>query len=253
MLAKLALELLPTLWRQPTASQAEVSPLLGWRHNLFRYTMPLLALYVLAQPAIRSRLDYPQLQPFRDALATGDSMVDWVPRDPRYYEQLANLDESSRQLWETLMRRRIARNYAGADPIRPVKDFRLSEALPSVHLRAYDTDFRTNRWGLRDQDYEQARPAGTVRMALLGSSNVMGWGVRQEDLFETILEERLNREFSTFAPIAQFEILNFAFRSYSPLSQLPATTIGSGGICNAACVRALRFPMFCVQRSATPV
>ena len=55
-----------------------------------------------------------------------------------------------------------------------------------------DTDFATNRWGMRDRDYDLAKSSGTFRIALLGSSNVMGWGVPQEDVFETILEARLN-------------------------------------------------------------
>ena len=35
----------------------------------------------------------------------------------------------------------------------------------------------TNRWGMRDQDYEADPPPGTVRGVLLGYSTVFGWGV----------------------------------------------------------------------------
>jgi hypothetical protein len=220
MIVKLAVEFVPRLWNPPRPGQPGTWMHIIFRRDLLRCTVPLVAVYVLAQPTIQSHLDTPWFQPFRDVLATGDSMIDWVPRDPRYYEQVANLDESSRQLWEIFLRRPIARNYAGPDPVRVVSDFRLAEPLPSVHIHAYDTEFQTNRWGFRDRDYDQIKAPSIVRMALLGASNDMGWGVRQNEVFETIMEKRLNREFGASAPAAQFEILNFAFRSYSPLSQI---------------------------------
>ena len=37
--------------------------------------------------------------------------------------------------------------------------------------------FSTNGWGMRDRDYAQRKPAGTLRIALLGPSHVMGNGV----------------------------------------------------------------------------
>ena len=47
---------------------------------------------------------------------------------------------------------------------------------------------------MRDQDYERSPPPNTFRIALLGPSNVMGWGVGDGETFEALVEERLNRE-----------------------------------------------------------
>jgi hypothetical protein len=53
----------------------------------------------------------------------------------------------------------------------------------------------------------------------MGSSHVMGWAVPQADVFETVLERRLNRELCP-TDRCRFEILNFASFAYSPLSYL---------------------------------
>ena len=222
MLATIVFEVVPTLRSKPAAGPAgNWSPAVLFRSDLSQCAALLLAICVLAQPAVLSPLDDPRLQSFRDVLATGDSKLGNLATKGRgYYEQLTNADQSNLQLWETFMRQRIEKTYTGADPIRPVKDLRVYELIPSEHLNAYDTDFQTNRWGMRDRDYEQAKPAGMFRTALLGSSHVMGWGVQQEKTFKTIVEDRLNRELPTAAPEARFEILNFAVHGYSPLSQI---------------------------------
>jgi hypothetical protein len=77
--------------------------------------------------------------------------------------------------------------------------------------------FRTNRWGMRDQDYAQLPPPGTYRIALLGQSYVAGDGVSDGQTFETLAEDRLNAERGRRAHV---EILNFAVGSFSVLQQL---------------------------------
>jgi hypothetical protein len=51
----------------------------------------------------------------------------------------------------------------------------------------------TNRWGMRDHDYSLAKPPHTLRMALLGPSDIMGAGVSDSQTFDAVLEARLNR------------------------------------------------------------
>jgi len=48
----------------------------------------------------------------------------------------------------------------------------------------------------------------------------MGWGVGDGETFESLIEERLNRE-RAGRPFARYEILNFAVPGYQPLQQLP--------------------------------
>ena len=138
-------------------------------------------------------------------------------RDRGYYDRLDKVDGADRDLWQTYMRVPIGEGYTGLNPIRPLQDFRFNEWMPSVHVRAYETDFQTNRWSMRDRDFDRAKPPGTVRIALLGTSQTMGWGVARDATFKALVEARLNRE---APPGTRFEILNFAFNGLSPLGQV---------------------------------
>ena len=51
-----------------------------------------------------------------------------------------------------------------------------------------------NRWGMRDRDYPLEPAAGVYRIALLGASHTFASGVKQEQGFESLIEDRLNRE-----------------------------------------------------------
>jgi lysophospholipase L1-like esterase len=56
----------------------------------------------------------------------------------------------------------------------------------------YDYVFRTNSLGLRGPDRPVAKPPGTRRIVVVGDSFVAGWGVAEEHLFTSLLEQRLN-------------------------------------------------------------
>lgn len=66
---------------------------------------------------------------------------------------------------------------------------------------------RINGDGLRDRDYPVER-TGARRIAVLGDSLTFGWGVREEDRFESLLE----RELSQRAPV---EMINFGTGNYN--------------------------------------
>ncbi|MCH7975014.1 MAG: SGNH/GDSL hydrolase family protein [Bacteroidetes bacterium] len=81
--------------------------------------------------------------------------------------------------------------------------------------------FLTNQWGMRDQEYTQAKPDSTYRVAFLGVSVEMGAGVEGHETFEAVAEVRLNEEFARQAgSFARYEILNFAVGGYSALQHL---------------------------------
>ncbi len=75
-------------------------------------------------------------------------------------------------------------------------------------------DFETNSLGMRDREYAAAKPPGTFRIALLGSSHVMGYGLPPKDMFKTMLEERLN---TGSGGATRFELLNFAVPGLSTM------------------------------------
>jgi alginate O-acetyltransferase complex protein AlgI len=189
----------------------------------------LVAMLLVGYPLVRAQLVPIWLQPFRDALAAGDSLGNSEEAQGRgYYESLKAFDEANRQLWETLRRERLVDIYTGNNPVRRVRDFRFREPLPLVHVWAYSTDFRTNRWGMRDRDVSITRSPGTLRIALQGSSHVMGWGVPENRIFKASLEEALNRGRAGANDAPRFEILNFAFNGLSPLGQISVVEARAG-------------------------
>lgn len=101
-----------------------------------------------------------------------------------------------------------------SEAIRPVDGVLVYELRPSYDGLLKETPFATNRWGLRDRDYAKAKPPGTFRIALLGSSYAMGAGVEADQTFEALVEERLNREHAG-ASYDRYEILNFSVGGYS--------------------------------------
>ena len=66
--------------------------------------------------------------------------------------------------------------------------------------------------GFRDKNYPVARNAAR-RIIFLGDSLTMGWGVRKEQIFETLLEERMNQRAPT-------EIINFGTGNYNTVQEV---------------------------------
>src|SRR5262245_63414048 len=57
------------------------------------------------------------------------------------------------------------------------------EHAPNRQARLMGVDFRTNSQGLRDGEYSFERVPGKLRIAMLGDSLTVGWGVPVEDTF----------------------------------------------------------------------
>jgi hypothetical protein len=93
---------------------------------------------------------------------------------------------------------------------------------PSHHAKFYGGSVTSNRWGMRDQDYELQKPDGVFRIALLGSSHEWGSGVKDEALFESLVESRLNSSISSDEETSRYEFLNFAVFGYSVFERLYA-------------------------------
>lgn len=108
------------------------------------------------------------------------------------------------------------------DWVRMTGDILRYDFYPSVNSTYKGASFRTNRWGMRDKDYALKPPRGVYRIALLGESMSLGAGVPQEQTFETVLEDRLNREEPT-ASRRRFEILNFSVLAYGILQNVAVT------------------------------
>ena len=124
-----------------------------------------------------------------------------------YYQTLLNNDNTSIQLWEKQLN-------------QPREWFDKNEALlnsknpPYQKLRPnYSVIFKgellsTNRWGMRDKDYDLEKPDNVFRLALLGGSYEMGSGVGDGENYESLLENKLNEG------DIKCEVLNFAVGGY---------------------------------------
>ena len=135
-----------------------------------------------------------------------------------YYEELTNPLRISPELWEVFQKE--PPGWRGENLIResPENPF-LRDLIPLMKTVSKGVAFSTNRWGMRDRDYEQKKPPNTYRIGLLGASRSMGWGVEDNRTYENLLEDRLNREYSEGQHI-RYEILNFAVGGSSPIQKL---------------------------------
>lgn len=131
-----------------------------------------------------------------------------------YYEDLLSTQQLSAQLFELYMKQ--PSDWHQLDALRKVRRFIGWELKPSAHVLFKEVDFSTSSAGFRDQEYARSRPPNTLRVALLGSSYVMGSGVADGEAFEAICERRLNDGSQGL----RYEIINMAVRNYCPAQQL---------------------------------
>ncbi|MBM4262664.1 MAG: hypothetical protein FJ145_14690 [Deltaproteobacteria bacterium] len=163
----------------------------------------------------------PQAATFVNTLRSGRlSRLDVAMMEKGYYENLNRVERFNSQLWELYMNRPSTwLDVAGTGLDRFTGDFLHRELVPSFVAMSSHGPVRTNRWGMRDQDYEAKPAPNTYRIALLGASSVMGWGVRDNETFEALVEERLNQN-NVGKPYQRYEILNMAVPGYQPVQQL---------------------------------
>ncbi|MDX2035194.1 MAG: SGNH/GDSL hydrolase family protein [Isosphaeraceae bacterium] len=99
-------------------------------------------------------------------------------------------------------------------------DFLAFELRANVSETLFGHDFTTNSHGLRDREYALEKPTNTIRVALLGSSIDMGWGVGTDDTYANLLEDWLNRHAARYGLVHRYEVLNFAVAAYAPTQRL---------------------------------
>jgi hypothetical protein len=100
------------------------------------------------------------------------------------------------------------RHVAYTDMSRPADDLLERELIPGWHGEVEGAELTINRFGMRDRDRTREKPPGTRRIAVVGSSLVMGYGVRDGETFTRLLEDRLNAGSPPGGP--RYEVLNFA-------------------------------------------
>jgi hypothetical protein len=90
------------------------------------------------------------------------------------------------------------------------------ELKPNVDELFKLARLRTNSEGLPDHEYPLAKPPGTFRMVLVGSSFSMAAGVALEESWQEQLEGRLNDRGQSM----HYELINFSVGGYDPRQAL---------------------------------
>jgi hypothetical protein len=88
---------------------------------------------------------------------------------------------------------------------------------PNLDIRWNGKIFRTNRFAFRTPDIERKKPRGTYRILVFGSSNTMGYGVNNDDIYTRHLEWWLN---SRAGENCHVEVVNLAVAGDSPTRRL---------------------------------
>ena len=96
----------------------------------------------------------------------------------------------------------------------------LRDLQPSQQRDLERQPFTTNRWGMRDRTTRRRSRAGTLRIALLGPSHVMGNGVADGETFESAGRGAAQPRVRGRPRTSAFEILNFGVDGYSLPQQL---------------------------------
>jgi D-alanyl-lipoteichoic acid acyltransferase DltB (MBOAT superfamily) len=209
----------------------------------------ILLLFCVAQPAVYKRFQTRLAEIVRDVQTERFSKRDVAIADRAYYENLTRVDRFNAQLWAMYNAQAVAPEQAVAQPeeakkaeaaannpleeaanqpmpdsgnLRSRDDFLGSELKPGLTSTRHGAEFHTNRWGMRDKDYELKAPPGTCRIALLGGSPEMHPGVLDAQLWEALLEDRLNRDNDHNGGVSRYEILNFSVTRYTALQRLAA-------------------------------
>jgi D-alanyl-lipoteichoic acid acyltransferase DltB (MBOAT superfamily) len=214
------------LGRRPRADGGAMSQSPGKRQDAAEATIWSSALRVLgvagllwlfgAKPLLLA--SFPQAVSFFERLA--DASLN--ERDTKllqrgYYEELADPTRISAELAELYG----TRPAGWQDPtyMQKVADFPSYQPIPNASVTFTGVPFRINRWGMRDQDYALQKPPGTYRMIAIGASHTEGQGVPIEQVYHSVIEDRLNRELAHQTG-RRYEILNFASGGFGPGSSL---------------------------------
>jgi hypothetical protein len=134
-----------------------------------------------------------------------------------YYEDLGDVTRFDGELW--VMYGGRPKGWNDSPQTRELSDATGGDFIPST-AEVFKGALRTiNSHGMRDREYPLERGPDTFRIALIGASHDMGSGVKDDETYENVVEDRLNRELGTRTG-KKFEILNFSQGGFTPTQKL---------------------------------
>ncbi len=170
----------------------------------------ILLIFFIGNPLVYSRVGGKAQELISDLTVNRLSDVEAALLQRGYYEDLIGVNRFNSQLWDIYTKRPSDwPTLTETKAARQTDDNLIVELVPSTTIDFHGAKLSTNRWGMRDKDYEKIPAPGMYRIALTGPSFVMGYGVADNEDFDSLLEDRLNREHNR-EPYTGYEILNFA-------------------------------------------
>lgn len=104
------------------------------------------------------------------------------------------------------------RNIVQSDYVRVSQYPRvLYELKPNLRTYFKLKRFETNSQGLRDREYKLEKGEGVTRIAVVGSSHSMGSGIVNDEMYHSVMEERLNG----VGKGVHYEVINFSVGGYN--------------------------------------
>jgi hypothetical protein len=182
--------------------------------------LSIFVVFLIGQPAISSLLGSKTHQILADVKVARLSDRDTKLLLRGYYEDLIGVNRFNSELWEVYTKRPNDWPLLQETEVAQLTDdFQVLRLIPSRSIVFHGARFSSNRWGMRDRDYDKIPPAKTYRIALLGPSFVMGSGVADQEVFDELLENRLTHDHGgqTFD---KYEILNFGAPGYAAIQEL---------------------------------
>jgi D-alanyl-lipoteichoic acid acyltransferase DltB (MBOAT superfamily) len=134
-----------------------------------------------------------------------------------YYEELANATRIDNEMAKLFF---APLGWNKESVFRKTGGFPERDLIPAFRGSFNEQPWSTNRWGMRDRDYELAKPPGTFRIGLFGASHDVGVGVADGEAYESVLELGLDREPDGSG--RRYEVLNFSVNGYGPYERLIA-------------------------------
>jgi len=162
----------------------------------------------------------------QDSLRSNElNRVDREASSGGYYQGLIGVDHQDEGMSELAIRllgkpRGVGRPFAENIKQSLENDILMFELKPNVNQLLNNEPFITNDYGMRDRPYPLQKPPDTFRIALLGSSIDMGWGIGTNQMYANELEAWLNTHAAKLGLTRRFEVLNFAAPAYSPIQRL---------------------------------
>ena len=185
-----------------------------------KHGLVIAALFIVASPAFYTRVGGRPGEILADIRTARLSDRDADLLLKGYYEDLIGVSQFNSDLWDLYSKRPADWPLLqDTEAANMTDDFQVMALTPSTSIVYHGEQFSVNRWGMRDQDYELVPPPSTYRIALVGPSFVMGSGVSDSQVFEAVLEDRLNAV-NDGSEFAGYQILNFAVAGHSALQEL---------------------------------